>query len=227
MYCKHLTQPLRGVFLATALWGGMSVAHANVPAAPGAEATAVDLILDKPNYLEIVWSATTTTVGWTWNLLYDNVLDHITPPSPMAITGGVDKKDAAALFSLMKDAGYKLKKIDTEVGIIPTVTFKFGQIRDLSEADYDYLEEKLDNWYRVNNGTSVAIQKAILDTVVSVNLSGDYMVSEVEVQLLPLPEVAFSMGPKEGALGEEAQTLMAGIQRVGRTVQDLGREIKK
>lgn len=226
MYCKKLTQPLCGVLLATALWGGMPAAQAaNAPAVQ--EAAAVDLILDRPNYLEVAWAITAKTVGWVWGLLYDNVLDYVTPPSPTSITGGVDKKDAAALFSLMKDAGYKLKEIDTQVGIIPTIAFKFGIIRELSEADYDYLEEKLDSWYRQNAGPKVAIQRAILDTVIAVNLSGDYQVTTVKVQLLPLPKVAFSMGPKETALGEEGSALMGAIQRVGRTVQDLRRDQKK
>ena len=131
------------------------------------------------------------------------------------------------LFKLLSVAGYKLKEIDTQVGLIPTVAFKFGLVRELSEADYDYLETRVDDWALRAPGAGTTLQRAIMDTVIAINTSSDYQVSTLKVQFLPLPKVAFSVSPKITALGEEGSALMRAIQRVDRNVQGVRREMKK
>lgn len=186
-----------------------------------------DLVRDRPTYLELVLAYSGRALGGAWDLFYDNVLDRILPPSPMSVANNVTKEDAMELFKLLSLAGYKLKEIDTQVGLIPTVAFKFGQVRDLSEADTDYLETRLQDWAVRSPGMGTSIQRSIMDTVIAINNSTDYHVSTLKVQFLPLPKVAFSVSPKTGALGEESSALMRAIQRVDKNVQGVRRELKK
>lgn len=237
MNSVELTPWLHGAVLGMALslavpssgWGA-----AKVPAAalPGGETPAmsmipepVDLIQDRPTMLESVWDASSRTLSWMWNVVYDYGLDWVTPPGPTTMTKSVsvNKKEAMQLFHLLSDAGYKLKEIDSQVGLIPTIAFKFGQVRELSEADFDYLENTVEEWYQHNPGVYSSLQRTIVDTVIAVNLSSEYHVSALKVQLLPLPKVAFTVTPKVTALGEESSALMTAIQRVDRNIQKIRR----
>ena len=186
----------------------------------------IDLIEDRPSMVVRIWDAANTTLSWVWDTVYDYGLDWLTPPSPTSVTKSVNKKDAMQLFKLLSDAGYKLKEIDSQVGLIPTIAFKFGQVRELSEADFDYLEATVEEWYQHNPGVYSSLQRTIVDTVIAVNLSSEYHVSDLKVQLLPLPKVAFSVTPKVTALGEDSSALMTAIQRVDRNIQKLNRAQK-
>ena len=123
-------------------------------------------------------------------------------------------------------AGYKLKEIDTDIGIIPGLYFKFGQSSELSEADYEFVETQVEAWERKNPGMYASLQRRIIKTVMAVNLGGDYQVSTLKVKLLPLPDVSFIMSPKQTFLGEESSTLMRAILRVERGVRTLSKEQK-
>lgn len=185
---------------------------------------ALDLIQDRPSYLQSAWTTSVTTFGWLWESLYDNTIHWLTPPSPTTLTNKVSKKDAVQLFRLLGEAGYTLTEIDSQVGIIPTIAFKFGQVRELSEADYEYLESVVTEWREHTPGLYSNLQHSILDTVIAVNLSTEYHVSSLEIQLLPLPEVAFSVSPKVTALSEENSALMIAIQRVDRNTRGLSHQ---
>lgn len=187
----------------------------------------VDLVDERPSAVGMVWNYSTQTVGWVWGVLRDNVFSWMIPPTPSSLTSSVSKKDASQLFKLLGYAGYKLKEIDTDVGIIPGLSFKFGQSKELSEADFEYLESLLEEWERESPGMYAAMQRKIIKTVMSVNTSGDYQVSTLKVKLLPLPDVSFLMTPKQTFLGEESGTLMRAIQRVERSVRNLKDKDKK
>ncbi|CAK0774849.1 hypothetical protein CCP3SC5AM1_950009 [Gammaproteobacteria bacterium] len=186
----------------------------------------VDLVDERLSTVGIVWTYSTQTVGWVWGVLRDNVFSWIIPPTPASLTNSVSKKDAGQLFKLLGYAGYKLKEIDTDVGIIPGLSFKFGQSSELSEADYENLESLLEEWERASPGVYASLQRKIIKTVMSVNTGGDYQVSTLKVKLLPLPDVSFIMTPKQTFLGEESGTLMRAIQRVERNVRSLSKEKK-
>jgi len=186
----------------------------------------VDLVDERPTSVDLVWNYSTRTVGWVWGTLRDNVFSWLIPPTPASLTSSVSKKDANQLFKLLGDAGYKLKEIYTDVGIIPGLSFKFGQVRELSEADYEYLESLVIDWERLNPGVYASLQRKIIKTVIAVNQSGDYQVATLTVKLLPLPDVAFSMTPKQVFLGEESSTLMRAIQRVERSIRAIGNKDK-
>ncbi|CAK0744298.1 exported hypothetical protein [Gammaproteobacteria bacterium] len=179
----------------------------------------VDLVDERPTVIGTVWNYSTQTVGWVWGVLRDNVFSWVTPPSASSLTQSVSKQDAVQLFKLLGYAGYKLKEINTDVGLIPYLSFKFGLARELSEADYDYLEAQVEEWQRTNPGIYASLQRKIIDTVMTVNLGGEYKVSTLKVSLLPLPDVAFTMSPKQTFLGEENSVLMQAIQRVERDLR--------
>jgi hypothetical protein len=186
-----------------------------------------DLVDERPTVVGKVWTYSVTTVEWVWGLLRNNVFSWIIPPTPTSVVNSVSKKDTNQLFKILDYAGYRLKEIKSGVGLIPTLSFKFGQANELSEADYEYLESMVEKWERTNSGVYASLQRKIITTIISVNLSGDYQVSTLNVKLLPLPDVSFIMTPKQIFLGEESSTLLHAILRVERWVRGLSQNSKK
>ncbi len=189
-----------------------------------ANENSADLIMDHPNIAESAVEMVGEALHWSWDLL-GKIAAKITPPTPLSTAASVTDDDKAELMKLLNIAGYKLKEIDTQVGIIPTVSFKFAMIRELSDADVDFLESSLMESKITSPGLYTEIQRTIVGTVMAINSGEDYLVSELKVQLLPLPKVAFSVGPKETALSEEGSTLMRAIQKTDRRVRILTRRV--
>jgi hypothetical protein len=173
----------------------------------------VDLIDDRPSVLSTVLGTAADMGGWVWEKL-SSVVSVVLPPSPTRLSKTIDAEDSSELLKLLGTAGYKLKEIDNQVGIIPTVAFKFALVRELSEADWEYLDYRLALSRFKNQGLGATVQRAIVETVMAVNTGAAYQVSELKVQVLPLPKVAFSVTPKVTALGEESSALMRAIQRM-------------
>ena len=115
----------------------------------------------------------------------------------------------------------------SDVGIIPGVSFKFAIVRELSEADYDYLDEQIELFQIRRPGVVADLQRAIVRTVVAINSAGDMQVSDLKLKILPLPGASFSVTPNATVLGEEASTIMRAIQRVDRRVRAIsGAEVR-
>jgi hypothetical protein len=210
MKAKYL---LTALFLFTA----SITASANNPVDP--IATAIDLVDERPTFTENVWNYSTFPIRWTWGIFQNNVLSWFAIPTPASIMKSVSKKDANPLFKMLGDAGYKLKEISVDVGIIPTLYFKFVQARELSEADYEYLESQLSDWERTSPNIYSGIQRRIIKTIMAVNLNSEFKVSALKVKLLPLPDVAFEMMP--GGISDFV-AIMTAIDKVGRSVREVG-----
>jgi hypothetical protein len=101
----------------------------------------------------------------------------------------------SGFWTLLNDAGYKLKSIDSTIGLIPSVSFKYGYARELSEADKAWLERKLDRLAHENNGPISILQRLIIHGILEGNEAEGYMIENVSVSLLPLPKAQFSMTP--------------------------------
>ncbi|MBU0724610.1 MAG: hypothetical protein KJ904_06890 [Alphaproteobacteria bacterium] len=185
-----------------------------------------DLIQDQPGYTTALYNVVTGMASWTWGMVSSG-FSSVTPPSPSDIADTMSSKDQDELVKLLDTAGYKLKEIDTEVGLIPGVTFAFGMIRQLSEADLEYLESELERSRFLHPGLATRIKRAIVETVLTINSGGTYNVSELHVTLLPLPAVQFSVAPVVAPLGDEASALMRAIQRVDRNVRNLAGGVHK
>ncbi|MEO5335728.1 MAG: hypothetical protein H7841_02370 [Magnetospirillum sp. WYHS-4] len=209
------------LFALVALLTGPS-AKAAEPAA--ASRIPTDLIQDRPNLAVTAFDGALAAVGWTWGMVKSG-LSVIAPPPPSHLARSVSEEDKAELFKLLNIAGYKLKEIDTQVGIIPTIAFKFAMIRELSAADIDFLDASLEKSKIRDPGLYTEVQRTIVGTVMAINSGDEFLVSELKVQLLPLPKVAFSVSPKVSALSEEGSALMRAIQKVDRKVMGVSRRV--
>ncbi len=191
---------------------------------PGANPLPADLIMDEPSYLGLAWGYTTYALGSTWGFFRNNVLSYVTPPSATSMAHkGAEHQDDSELMKLLNDAGYKLGEIDTDVGIIPYVSMKYKQIRENSEADWDYLEWRLEDSQYTNPGFYADLQRSIVQSVIDINSATPYQVSKLVFSPIPLPKVSFEVTPKESALSEEGSALMGAIQRVERSLYKMRR----
>ncbi|GAB4189220.1 MAG: hypothetical protein OHK0024_29710 [Thalassobaculales bacterium] len=177
-----------------------------------------DLVDDRPSTLLTAWSGLGRALSWV-----GGGLSFMVPPSAGDLAASARKEDAASeLFRLLGLAGYKLKEIENEVGLIPGIAFKFAIVRELSEADMDYLDEQIERSALRFPGLYGQLERAIVRTVAAINSGGGMQVSDLKLQVLPIPKAAFSVTPTETALGEEASALMRAIQRVERRVRAIG-----
>jgi hypothetical protein len=176
-------------------------------------AEAVDLIDDRPSVIATIFGATANVFSAIIDKAED-LISTVLPPSPTTLSKSSTGEDEQELMKLLGYAGYKLKEIDSQVGIVPTLAFKFALTRELSEADWDYLDYRLELSRFHTPGLGAAIQRTIVETVMAVNTGDSYQVSELKVQILPLPKVAFSVTPKVTTLGEESSALMRAIQKM-------------
>ncbi|NFV80659.1 hypothetical protein [Magnetospirillum aberrantis] len=209
--------------LASLLWCAPALAaQSSAPATAMAPTAAgdepLDLIMDRPSTVSTFLGTVGSALGWAWDKTTD-AISVILPPSPISLAKSVDSDDQAELVTLLSYAGYKLKEIDSQVGVIPTIAFKFALTRELSEADWDYLDYRLEVSRFRTPGLGAALQRAIVGTVMSINTGGAYQVSELKIQALPLPKVAFSVTPKQTALGEESSALLRAIQKTERRLR--------
>jgi len=120
---------------------------------------------------------------------------------------------------LMEIAGYKLKEIESVVGLIPSVSLTFGMARELTEGDRAYLDRMLDRHARRHPGTLSAIQRTIVRAIIDASEIGGFSVEKVEVDLFPLPQVKLVMAPSDAPLGIEASRIMRSIDRLNQRVQ--------
>lgn len=121
--------------------------------------------------------------------------------------------------ALMDIAGYKLKEIESTVGIVPYFSMTFGQSRDLTEADREFLERTLERHSR-NNSTPLAwVQRAIVHAVLEASDLGGLAIDKVEIEFLPLPRVKFVLAPADAPLGLDAARIMRAVEQLNRRLQ--------
>lgn len=119
---------------------------------------------------------------------------------------------------LMEIAGYKLKEIESSVSLLPSLSLTFGQARELTEADREYVERMLERHVRRNPGPLAAIQRTIVRGVMDAGELGNFSVDKVEVDLFPLPRVKFQLTPSDAPLGIEASRILRAIDRLNQRV---------
>ncbi len=159
---------------------------------------------------------------WTWiSYSFGSLFAAVTPPTPAAMVKKFQESDEkSTFFSMIGDCGYKIKEIENGIGLPPDVTVKFGRIRNLSDADIDYIDRELSRWEQREPGAIAGAQRAVITTLVSINQSDSYVVDSMRLRVLPLPQVKFSLAPTIGGLGWEGSQLMRAIQRLDRRVAD-------
>ncbi|PZW47024.1 hypothetical protein C8P66_10762 [Humitalea rosea] len=122
---------------------------------------------------------------------------------------------------LMDIAGFKLKEIESTVGLIPGLTLVFGQSRELSEADREFLLRSLDRHARRHGGPIAVIQRAIVSGILDANEIGGFGVDKLQVTLMPLPYVKFTLSPVDPPLGQEASRILRSIDRLNQRLQTM------
>lgn len=120
---------------------------------------------------------------------------------------------------LMDVAGYKLKEIESYVGLIPSLSLTFGQARELTEADRDYVERQLDRHAIRNPGPFAAMQRAVVRAVLDASEIGGFSVEKVEIDLFPLPKVKFVLTPADAPVGIEAARILRAIDRLNQNLR--------
>lgn len=137
------------------------------------------------------------------------VIDAITPsPTNFARRVAGDERDGSPFWTLLKDAGYKLKEVHTDIGIIPGISASFALARELSEADREYVERRIDKFAAQDSGLIARMQRGIIQVLLEASELGKFQVEKLDVVLLPLPKAAFSLAPTETVLSDEHSELM-------------------
>jgi hypothetical protein len=134
--------------------------------------------------------------GWNYiKGLFGRSASVAAPSSTADWLTQLNEDHQTGFWTLLNDAGYNLKSIDTTIGIIPAVTFQYALSRQLSEADKSWLERKLDRFARDEPGPISVLQRTIIHGILQGNETEGYMVDTVKISLLPLPKASFSMIP--------------------------------
>jgi hypothetical protein len=121
---------------------------------------------------------------------------------------------------LMGVAGFKLKSIDSTVGLLPGLSLEFGQARELSEADREYLERMLERHAQRHPGPFFAVQRMIVAGILEANEIQGFGVEKLTATLLPLPYVKFSLVPVDAPVGQEASRILRAIERLNQRLQE-------
>jgi hypothetical protein len=143
------------------------------------------------------------------------------PPMALSQFGDNEGGDRDPFWQHLEDAGYKMKQIKADVSLIPGLKFKFVLKRELSEADRDYLERKLEIDTKRRPGLISAIKRRIIRTLIEASDFEAMRIEELTISLLPLPAAAFVLAPIGGNLGEEHDVLYRSIQTMQRQTEDL------
>ena len=120
---------------------------------------------------------------------------------------------------LMGIAGFKLKTIESTLGLLPGLTLEFGQARELSEADREYLERALERHAARNPGPFAALQRMIISGILEANEIQGFSVEKLTVTLLPFPYVKFTLAPNDAPLSAEATRVLRALERLNQRLQ--------
>lgn len=153
------------------------------------------------------------------NLIY-GAGDAVTPPTPIETLRSIKGEGKSEFWSMLEDAGYELKEIDTEVGLIPGIEAKYLLKRELSDADREALEFRLERHAESQPGLIGMLQRTIIVALLDASELGEYRIEEVKIQFLPLPAASFTLAPSESPLDEEHD-------RIFRAIKDQKREIRR
>jgi len=161
--------------------------------------------------------AVRTVFQSTWDFisaplsLSDDTIDTVTPATPMAIVHSLHNTKDSHFWGDISDAGYDLAEIDTTVGIIPDVKLVFQSVRELSEADRDALERKLEIEEMRDKGVLPKVQRQIIRTLLEASDVSEMRIGKLEIGILPLPSATFTMEPRDAPLTSEHDALYRAI----------------
>jgi hypothetical protein len=182
-------------------------------AAPARAESLFDSVMDTLSY---VWSSVISMAG--------SATEAVTPPTPMATLRSLSGEDKGEFWSMLEDAGYELQYINTEVGLIPRIEATYALRRELSEADREALEKRLDLYARNDNGLIARLERAIVHSLLEASELGEYRISQLKVSFLPLPSAAFTLSPAEGGMDGDHDKIYRAVREQTRELRHMERE---
>lgn len=150
--------------------------------------------------------------------------DVVTPPTPIDTLRMIKGQDKSEFWSMLEDAGYDLKEIETEIGLIPGIKAKYILKRELSDSDREALERRLETHTETSGGLVARLERAIIYALLDASELGEYRIQELEVKFLPLPAASFVLAPAEAPLEEEHDRIFRAVKEQTRAVRHIDRE---
>lgn len=115
---------------------------------------------------------------------------------------------------LMASAGYKLKEIESTIGLFPGLSLEFGQARERSEADREYLERALERHARRHSGLMPTLHRMIVAGIVEASEIEGFGVEKVKVTLLPIPSVRLTLASNDAPLSPATTRVLRANERL-------------
>ncbi len=176
---------------------------------PGHRAAAQDMFSDFRDSARSLYDS-------AWSLLTQPLsgasVEAVTPPSPSQVLQSVAGGAAGTTFwEELSDVGYEITEVNTSVGLFPEIKMSFQLVRELSEADRDALDRKLEIGALRERGILPAIQRRIIQTLLAASDLSDMRVTKLVISVLPLPSAEFTMEPRNSPLTPEHDALFRAI----------------
>src|SRR5262249_16165042 len=129
--------------------------------------------------------------------------ETVTPPTAGDVVAEMTGAHNSQFVEYLKDAGYDLSAWDVSLGIIPETKFTFQLVRELSEADRDWLQQELETDAMKRRALVAKIQRRFVLTLLAASEFHDLLVGKVVVGILPLPYLEAEVQPSKAPLSEE------------------------
>jgi hypothetical protein len=137
------------------------------------------------------------------------------PTSPSDVLGTVSGTQHSGFWEYLKDAGYDMAEIDTSIGIIPDIKITFQLVRELSDADRDWLQQELEADALRRKGLTAKIQRRIVQTLLDASEFQDLRIGKLTIGILPLPSADFVVEPGNAPLSEEHDAIYRAVINKG------------
>lgn len=162
------------------LWIGPGSARAEAPAMPP------EFLITLEQQAESWWDWAASGVS--------SLLTFFLPPSPVEVAHRLNA-EASVFWSLLADAGYDLDEVETTTGVIPGVAATFRQARELTDSDREWVERRLDELAREENGPIAGLQRSVILMLLEAAETGTFRIERLQVVLSPVPSARFILKP--------------------------------
>ncbi|MEO5335744.1 MAG: hypothetical protein H7841_02450 [Magnetospirillum sp. WYHS-4] len=194
--------------LVTVLW---LTSASSAGAGPNNEAaTAVpepSLVLTIEEKALSAWASTKSAVG--------SFLSAFLPPSPAEFATRIGNHETE-FWSLLADAGYRIKEVETSVGLVPGVSATFQIAREMSESDREFLERRLDGFAKRDGSVVARLQRSIINVLLEAAETEVYRIETLDVVMLPLPKARFVLTPTDRLYDGDHQSILRAIDTLKR-----------
>jgi hypothetical protein len=114
-------------------------------------------------------------------------LPHIfLPTSPTEVARQIHSSDKP-FWALLMGAGYELDEVQATASLIPGVSARFRMARELSDADRDWVQRRLDQLALGDTGMVEELQRSVILMLLEASESETYKIVQVDFVLSPFP----------------------------------------